>query len=62
MEKSLENEKDYIEKYCLLNQVLVCNDEYGLIENVININKLVNKLNKKYFKITKEKKQKIKKY
>jgi len=39
---------DYTTNYCLLNQVLICNEEYGLIENVVNINKLVDLLYKKY--------------
>ena len=48
VETSLEKKKDYTRNYCLLNQVLICNEEYGLIENVVNINKLVNLLFKKY--------------
>ena len=51
----LEKEKDYMKNYCLLNQILFGKDEYGLIGNVININKLVNKLIDKFnFKITRE--------
>ena len=48
MEKSLEKKKDYTQNYCLLNQVIICNEDYGRIENVVNINKLVNLLYQKY--------------
>ena len=48
MEKCLEKKKDYTQNYCLLNQVLICNEDYGKIENVVNINKLVNLLYQKY--------------
>ena len=55
LETCLERENDYMKKYCLLYQVLKYNSEYELIESVININKLVNKLMKKFnFKITRE--------
>jgi len=48
MEKCLEKKKDYTQNYCLLNQVLICNEDYDKIENVVNINKLVNLLYQKY--------------
>ena len=48
LETCLGKKKDYTKNYCLLNQVLICNEDYGLIENVVNINKLVNLLYKKY--------------
>ena len=48
MEKSLSKIKDSAQKYCLLNQVLICDDEFKSIEHVININKLVDLLYTKY--------------
>ncbi len=48
LERCLSMKTDYTTNYCLLNQVLICNEEYGLIENVVNINKLVDLLYKKY--------------
>ena len=48
LERCLSMQPDYTTNYCLLNQVLICNEEYGLIENVVNINKLVDLLYKKY--------------
>ena len=48
LETCLEKKKDYTTHYCLLNQVLINNEDFGLIENVVNINKLVNLLYKKY--------------
>ena len=48
LETSLGKIKDYSRKYCLLNQVLICDDEFKLIENIININKLVDLLYNKF--------------
>ena len=48
LERCLGTQPDYVKKYCLINQVLICNEEFGLIENVVNINRLSNLLFKKY--------------
>ena len=48
LERFLGMQPDYSKNFCLLNQVLISNEEYGLIENVENINKLVDYLFKKY--------------
>ena len=48
METNLGKTKDYTINYCLLNQVLIGNEDYSLIQNVVNINKLVNLLYNKY--------------
>ena len=48
LERCLGMQADYTTNYCLLNQVLIGNEEYGLIKNVVNINKLVDLLYKKY--------------
>ena len=51
LKTSLGKIKDYSKKYFLLNQVLICDEEFKLIENIININKLdkllYNKFNNK---------------
>ena len=33
----LWKKKEYTQNYCLLNQILICNENYGLNENVVNI-------------------------
>ena len=48
LEKSLMKQPNYSNKYCLLNQILIRNEEYRLIDNILNINKLVDILYKKY--------------
>ena len=48
LERCLNIQADYAKKYCLLNQVFISNEEYGLIENIQNINRLVDYLFKKY--------------
>ena len=56
LDKELRTIRDYAKKYPLLNQVLLNNEEFRLISNVININKLTNKLLNKYsYKITRDK-------
>ena len=53
--KELRTIRNYLNKYPLINQVLLNNEEYHLISNVININKLSNKLLNKYnYKITRD--------
>ena len=46
--KELRTIKDYSIKYPLLNQVLINNNEFRLISNLNNINRLSNKLLNKY--------------
>ena len=48
LERCLNIQTDYAKKYCLLNQVFISSEEYGLIENIQNINRLVDYLFKKY--------------
>ena len=48
LERYLEIQPDYTKNFCLLNQVFISNEEYALIENIGNINKLVDYLYKKY--------------
>jgi len=48
LSKCLEIQPNYERNYCLLNQVFIQSEEYSLIENVQNINKLVDYLYKKY--------------
>ena len=48
LEINLGKIKDYSQKYCLLNQVLICDEEFKSIENIVNINKLVELLYNKY--------------
>ena len=48
LERCLEMQPDYAKNYCLLNQVFISSEEYGLIENIQNINKLVDYLYKKF--------------
>ena len=48
LERCLGMQPDYSKNFCLLNQVFIANEEYGLIENIGNINKLVDYLFKKY--------------
>ena len=48
LEKSLMKQPNYSKKYCLLNQILVNNEENRLIDNILNINKLVDILYKKF--------------
>ena len=61
MEMRLKKNKDYDNNYCLLNQVLICSEDYGMIENVVNINKLVNLLYEKYNNKIEREKAKTKK-
>ena len=48
LEITLGKIKDYTQKYCLLNQVLICDEEFKYLENVVNINKLVELLYMKF--------------
>ena len=48
LEKSMKTQPDYANNYCLLNQVFISTEEYELIENIKDINKLVDYLYKKY--------------
>ena len=48
LEKCMKMQPDYAKNYCLLNQVFINTEEFGLIENINNINKLVDYLFKKY--------------
>jgi len=51
----LEKIPEYTKKFCLLNQVIINNEEYNLIENVVNINELTNLLLKRYsYKISRD--------
>ena len=51
----LEKIPEYTKKFCLLNQVIINNEEYNLIENVANINELTNLLLKRYsYKISRD--------
>ena len=51
----LEKIPEYTKKYCLLNQVIINNEENNLIENVVNINELTNLLLKRYtYKISRD--------
>ena len=48
LNQCLEIQPNYEKNYCLLNQVFIQSEEYSLIENVQNINKLFDYLYKKY--------------
>ena len=48
LEICLKKKSDYARNYCLLNQVFAFNEEYRLIENIENMNRLVDYLYKKY--------------
>ena len=48
LEISLKKQPNYVKNYCLLTQVLSYDEEYRLIENIENINRLVDYLYKKY--------------
>ena len=51
----LEKIPEYTKKFCLLNQVIINNEEYNLIENIVNINELTNLLLNKYtYKISRD--------
>ena len=52
---------NYITKYPLINQVFINNEEFSLVSNVLNINKLSNKLLNEYsYKISRYDAKKIK--
>ena len=54
---------NYANKYPLLNQVIINNEEFRLLYNLTNINKLSNKLLKKYcYKISRDEAQNISLY
>ena len=58
--KELISKKDYAKKYALLNQVIISNEEFKLIQNVTNINKLCNILLNKYsYKISRDDAKKL---
>ena len=48
LSESIEKVENYSQKYFLLNQILINDEEYDNISNVININEFVNPLLRKY--------------
>ena len=55
--------RNYQQKYPLINQVIINSEEFRLLYNLSNINKLSNKLLKKYsYKISRDESQKISLY
>ena len=52
--------RNFSQKYPLINQIIINSEEFGLLLNLININKLSNKLLKKYsYKISRDESQNI---
>ena len=52
--------RNYSQKYPLINQVIINSEEFGLLSNLTNINKLSNKLLEKYsYKISRDESQNI---